>query len=85
MPSAVEGDFLLDTGIFKPFLERLPGVGATQSFEYHAATLFAAVCQGFIAQWQCRLSLGLLGTDAHTVATIGRTAQYSPNGVEECR
>ena len=40
---AVKCDFLLDAGIFEPFLERLAGVGAAQSFEYHAATLFTAV------------------------------------------
>jgi hypothetical protein len=53
-------------------------VGTTQSFEYHASTLFATVRQGFIAQWQCRLSLGLLGADAHTVAAIWRQFDVLP-------
>ena len=47
---SVEGDFLLDAGIFEPFLEWLAGMGATQPFEYHATTLFAAIRQSFIAQ-----------------------------------
>ena len=43
MAEAVEADFLLDAGIFEPFLEWLAGVYSAQTFEYQAPTLFTAV------------------------------------------
>lgn len=46
----VEGNFLLDTGIFEPFLEWFSCMCAAQPFEYHPAARFSAIRQGFIAQ-----------------------------------
>ena len=71
MAESVEGDFLLDSGIFEPFLEWFTRMCSTQSFEYHAAAGLAAIRQGFVAQRQCCLRLGLLGADPHTVAAVG--------------
>lgn len=78
----MESDFLLDTGIFEPFLEWLAGMGATQPFEYHATARFSAIRQGFITQWQCCLCLGFLGADSHTVTAGGRHFDILPTELQ---
>lgn len=40
---SVKGDFLLDTGIFEAFLERLESVGTAQPFESHPTSIFTAI------------------------------------------
>ena len=79
---AVKGDFLLDTGIFEPFLERLRVWARLRPLNTMPRPCSPQYDKASSLNGSVACVLVFLGADAHTVATIGRQLDILPTELQ---